>query len=415
MKSQLIFSFFAIRLFLCESSRIYPTRVGRSSPNSVCSVVNRTAQCESSDLITTVKNLPTDLLTLSVSLHGYDVLVVPHMFDKFIHIQEITIFAANQTVYDSTSIDFKTSLHCYQIFQLPTLEVLRLKVKINDATWWLGEDTFKSTGSLRVLDLSRSREFGIVRFQNATPALANSQIRALILKNIQRFRGYSEAYSTTVTLSKFVCTLRNTLEILDLSYNDFSFLDFGSPACLPRLRYLDLQHNFLMTVGADTGNSPYQLLHIFNWALQLSPIETLKVGNQWHLVDYHTQIWDDKTPESLPSLPGNHRSFLARIMDWFRHLAANCAGLSFRSVVLCLPEFSTSDRCRFIKCLAPHLNKTQIDLCRRDFTSFWPIFVTNLCPVFSDCFFGAPIPFTIDLREVDWNNVNHPGKESVHI
>ena len=371
-----------------------------------CSVDQGHALCESWDIAYSIHGLPSCTTRITFSL-----LADPHLINKttwvttkfhdvnFRNLPRLYEFSieANQTSYPFVQLQIdgaKTFKH------LTNVTILRMKVDhyLQPPS---EKNMYRYIKALALLDISRS----LIGLSAASRIIGQPPVmRTLMLKNVQEKKCPRNEYSPFVDLAEFICG--GNIEYLDLSYNYIVSVHISQWCWNSKLRYLNIDQNFL------AASSPTGLNVLFKIVPIVSALEVFQ-GNVWTDATFQDGLWDDSNivdntntdddmelSPLLKLLQGTPFSFLAGYDYWLTDVMKHCGNIKYLDVVPCTSD-QKADLCSFLKCVAPEFNMH--DCPKQDVMLQLQYFAKTMC-TYKHCAYNIPFPLPPKLRSIRSNN-----------
>ena len=398
-------------LVICVFKLVVSEDCQRDEVKQGCIVEHGHAQCESWDLAAAVHGLPACIRKITFSLTpnpGDESPYITYMqlsYINFNHLANLTELSviANWSSYGHFRLVVNGS---YALYSLQNLHILRLKV-MQDEIHELSEtdiNMYSNLKQLEVLDLTRAKRIGL---SNAKRLIGHkSAIKTLVLKHIQDIRR-PRIYSPTLDIAHFICG--TAVRILDLSYNDITYVNISSKKCDSELRHLNFDHNIIASFNHD-GSIAMSLL-----AMGAS-IKTVSMSLTSQRATYDEKLWTDENysiidiqdlPEDdegkLPLAMLLQQSPLASLSAytfWFQDIITHCGKMNYINIVQCFRQ-DHQDLCDIFLCLSPALD---IEACPKDkIIDKLEYFSQRLCN-YESCMYNIPLPFPPKLKTFIMNN-----------
>ena len=385
---------------------------GCSLPKMVaCKQKGKSVACSlTGEKINQLENIPSCVEELKITFNPNDPnILVADLFQSLHHLRSLVELnlMMNGRVLDIGPL---TSSHLIHFNNLTALRIRGI-VSVN-----VERDTFSPLTKLRLLDLTGTVQISLNNIAHGVKEMSKAPVHTLILKNTQQIVVEAvRLYNLSIDLSLIICPVKESLRVLDLSYNDIVHIT-GTHICFSDLHDLDLSHNLLASIGGVGGRR----IRFLGWVSIFQSLENLKVGPNWQVGSYQNDILsvDDETT-AVEVIPSHHDSpkknslleMLENISDemsvspTYAHtvqdiLVKNCK-IPMLTVVQCLPKlFNTVDFCEFFRCIFPDLKDSDIEACYDSPNRFLTEIFRPICN-YKHCFFGAEIPITPTIKHVD--------------
>ena len=372
-----------------------------------CTVDSGHAHCESWDLAASIQGLPSCTTRITFSLLADPQYIDVKRFRRkyllnanFSHLnglEELSI-SSNHKNYSHVQI-FVDSQVAVKV--MPNIKVLRLKVMQSlEVMHAANEGVYKRMKYLELLDFTRAQRIGL-SYANHIIGMEPS-MKTLILKNIQEI-GHADTYNPYINLTRFVCG--GNVMSLDLSYNDIAFINISNGCSNTKLRYINLNHNILASMGNNLLLGAYSML---------AGVETLILSSVCPSQKYQKDLWDNA------SIPKYHDSgdvklsplsnlfldspfsSLARYDFWLRDVIQHCGNFRTIDITQCILQ-RPKDICDLAeRCFAPNKN---LPPCPRDKSiKQLEYFLENMCN-YTQCRYNIPIPIPPQLRIISVQNL----------
>ena len=384
----------------------------RNEVKQGCTVDHGHAQCESWDLGKGINGLPPCTTRITFSLapgkddnEQYETAV--SLSDaNFSHLSNLTELSVvtSRRYYDHIKLYVNESAALRSLGSLHILELKVMQGTIDELPQG-DADMYSNLKHLDVLDLTRAKQIGL---SNIKYLLGKKlTMKTLILKHIQD-AGVELTYTPTLDLAHFICG--TDVRFLDFSYNDITYINISTKNCIPKVQYLNVDHNILASFNHDESIN-------LSLMLMAGTIETLKASSLWKSAAYDENLWmdkdlyikrtateeegdDKKSPLSilleqspLPSLA----AYSEQLKDIFKH----CGNFGYFDMARCFLQDHT-DLCDIFQCLSPTLS---IESCpRNDLGHQMVYFAQGMCH-YNSCLYSVLLPVPPKLKSIIMNDV----------